>query len=407
MRQSYLFLQGPCTPFFDRLAKRLEEDGHSIHRINFCTGDALYWHHQGVSHFRGKANQFQAFLDQVYQNFNITDQIVFGDRRPLHHRAVQHAKSYGIRTHVFEEGYFRPSWITLERGGVNAHSLLPRDPQWYKATDDKLKASNTIMRFHSSFYIRAMHDIAYHVAGILNPLLFPHYQTHAPTSAAFEYIGYMKRFSLLRMYRQREKKRMDTFIHTHQPYFVLPLQLNSDAQIRDHSDFLHMGEVIEYVVQSFAKHAPSHTHLVMKNHPLDTGFMPYTKIISEHANAYGLQGRIHFFDDGNLNKLFEHASGVITVNSTSGIVALEHGIPTLTLSNPIYNIPGLTSTLSLDAFWTNPTKPDREFFAQFKRVVLHTTQINGGFYCADGIALAIENAIPILTAPQSPLEVLL
>ena len=34
----------------------------------------------------------------------------------------------GVRTHVLEEGYLRPHWMTLELEGVNAHSPLSRDP---------------------------------------------------------------------------------------------------------------------------------------------------------------------------------------------------------------------------------------------------------------------------------------
>ncbi|WP_250313331.1 capsular polysaccharide export protein, LipB/KpsS family, partial [Escherichia coli] len=32
----------------------------------------------------------------------------------------------------FEEGYLRPQFITVEEGGVNAYSSLPRDPDFYR-----------------------------------------------------------------------------------------------------------------------------------------------------------------------------------------------------------------------------------------------------------------------------------
>ena len=130
-------------------------------------------------------------------------------------------------------------------------------------------------------------------------------------------------------------------------------------------------------------------------------------MIEACARHYGLEGRMHFFDDGNLILLFQHASGVVTVNSTSGLVSLEHGIPTITLSDPIYNIQGLTFQSELDVFWREPVAPKADLFKQFKRVVIHTTQINGGFYCSTGITLAVENAIQSLIADQSPLEMLL
>jgi capsular polysaccharide export protein len=44
-------------------------------------------------------------------------------------------------------------------------------------------------------------------------------------------------------------------------------------------------------------------------------------------------------------------------------------------------------------------------FAYFKTVVLSTTQVNGGFYCAQGIALAVQGSAQVLQAERSPIEV--
>jgi capsular polysaccharide export protein len=168
-----------------------------------------------------------------------------------------------------------------------------------------------------------------------------------------------------------------------------------------------MGEVIEYVMESFARHAPTDAMLVIKNHPLDQGLMPYAKIVRADAKRFDVEGRVEFLEDGDLIALFGHAQGVVTVNSTAGILALEQGIPTYTLSDPIYNLPGLTGQMPLDAFWHEAAPPDPELFARFRRCVIHATQINGGFYCAQGIGLAVENAARVLTAEHSPLEALL
>ncbi|WP_441294118.1 capsular polysaccharide export protein, LipB/KpsS family, partial [Bordetella pertussis] len=40
--------------------------------------------------------------------------------------AVALARASGVRVHVFEEGYFRPHWVTLERGGVNGFRAIAR-----------------------------------------------------------------------------------------------------------------------------------------------------------------------------------------------------------------------------------------------------------------------------------------
>ena len=400
-------MQGPCTPFFTRLADRLRADGHRVFRINFCAGDAFYWGRRDAWNFRGSPDDLRGFLDEKYRRHSITDQILFGDRRPVHRPAVAHGEVCGVRTHVFEEGYFRPWWVTLEREGVNGHSLLPRDPDWFREKGAMLAEQEEAVLFDSPFRVRALHDVVYHTAGALNPLLFPGYRTHATVTAPLEYAAYLKRFTLLRLIRAREQQRVRALIESGIRYYVLPLQLNSDAQIRDHSRFAHMGEVIEYVLESFARHAPSDAKIVIKNHPLDTGLMHYGKIIRDCERRFDLAGRTVYLEEGDLVSLLRHAQGVVTVNSTVGIIALEHGRPTVALSDPIYNLPGLTCQLPLDDFWMSAPAPDAELYACFKRVVMAATQVNGGFYCSRGIGLAVENSVRILTAERSPLEAVL
>jgi capsular polysaccharide export protein len=87
-------------------------------------------------------------------------------------------------------------------------------------------------------------------------------------------------------------------------------------------------------------------------------------------------------------------------------VALGLGCPTVTLSDPIYNLPGLTFQGALDDFWKRGEPPDHELFRRFRNAVMYTTQVNGGFYCRAGIELALSNCVPLLEAERSPLEIL-
>lgn len=407
MRRSYLFLQGPATPFFACLADRLRALGHEVHRVHFCAGDVVYWGDRPGWWFRGSLSALSDFLDEKYRRYGITDQVLFGDRRPIHRPAVECGGSCGVRTWVFEEGYFRPYWVTLEKGGVNGHSLLPRDPAWFYDIGERLTEPEGVVPFVSLFRYRAIHDVLYHAAGVFNPILFPHYRNHAPYVAPVEYAGYLMRFSRLRIIRAREAQRVREIVASRRPYFVLPLQLNSDAQIRDHSRFSGMDEVMEYVLESFAKHAPADTIMVIKNHPLDPGLENHARVVKRLEHRFDLHGRVVYLEDGDLITLVRHARGCVTVNSTSGLVALEQGTPTLTLSDPIYNLQGLTCQVSLDAFWRELLPPNAELFRRFRRVVIHATQINGSFYCSQGIQLAVEHASRVLVAEKSPLEKLL
>jgi len=308
---------------------------------------------------------------------------------------------------VFEEGYFRPHWVTLEREGVNGHSLLPRDPDWFWAVGGDLGEVESVQPFASPFWVRAVHDVAYHLAGVGNPLLFPHYRTHAGMTAPVEYLGYIRRFSLLRLWKPRDARLIADLIANRSVYYVLPLQLNTDAQIRDHSRFEDMAEVIEFVMASFAHQAPAGSRLVIKNHPLDMGLLGYDRLIQRLAGKFDVVGRIDYLESGDLDSLVRHSRGLVTVNSTVGGVSLGLDCPTLALSDPIYNLPGLTFQGTLDDFWQQGEAPNRELFRRFRNAVIHATQVNGGFYCRRGIELAVRNSVAILEGEVSPLEALL
>ncbi len=402
----FLFLQGVCSPFFSYLAERLIREGHQVHKINFTGGDAAYWRGLPSSSYRGAAAGVYDFLAALFRQRRITDIVLFGDRRPIHNPAVALAQSSGIRVHVFEEGYFRPHWVTLEREGVNAHSLLPRDPAWYRVTGARLGMFSAPETFRSTLRVRATHDVLYHLASLSNPLLYPGYRTHAPHGAPLMYAGFVRRYISNLYHAKRDAAVIAALIADRTPYYLLPLQLNSDAQIRDHSNFKDMADVMAFVMASFARQAPSDSRLVIKNHPLDMGLVAYPRIIAELEARYAVTGRVDYLETGNLEALVQHARGTVTVNSTVGGVALQFGCPTTTLSDPIYNLPGLTFQGELDHFWQHGEPPDQELFRCFRTTVIQATQINGGFYCKRGIELAVQNAIGPLTAEISPLEAL-
>lgn len=407
MKRRFLLLQGVCSPFFARLGDALLADGHAVRKVNFSAGDMLYWGVRKSRLFRGEADDLRDFYDRLYREEGITDQILFGDRRPIHKPAVAHGEACGVRTHVFEEGYFRPHWVTLEREGVNGHSLLPRDPAWFWQVGEHLAEAPEVTAFESSFMYRAAHDVAYRYANAANMFLFPSYPTHYTVPAAVEYLSFLWRKTRIRLGGNRAGERRMAGLSRNVPYFIFPLQLNSDAQIRDHSPFEDMVEVIDFVIGSFAAHAPAEACLVIKNHPLDMGLLAYAPVIESTVRRYGVTGRVIFLEGGNLNAMLRHAAGLVTVNSTSGCAALALDCPTVCLSDPIYNLPGLTFQGGLDAFWCNAQRPDAELFRRFQQVVIYATQLNGGFYCARGIELAVRNAVKVLSAEVSPLESLL
>ena len=162
---------------------------------------------------------------------------------------------------------------------------------------------------------------------------------------------------------------------------------------------------MERVIQSFALHAPPDAHLIMKNHPLDTGLDRHGDSARRMARRFDVEQRVQFFETGHLPTIADRAQGTVVINSTVGLAALAHGCAVKTLANPIYSLPGLTFQGSLDEFWRQATPPDRDLYRAFRDVLLATTQVNGNFFTRAGIRLAVEGCDRML-GEESLLEAL-
>lgn len=404
MARSFLFLQGVCSPFFSKLGSRLRAEGQEVFKVNFNAGDAAMWRAGSATSWREPLHQLPGFYEDFYRKNGVTDIVLFGDQRPVHKPAIELARASGIRTHVYEEGYFRPFWLTLERDGVNANSRLPKDADWYREVGKQVPRYRNGQAFPSSFAIRTWHDIAYNVCGLKNRWSFPHYRGHAPTGAWEEYGAYLRRGWRLRGRDRRDTKAINDLIRNDKVFYLLPLQLDSDAQIREHSQFGNMAELLAVVMASFAHNASAESMLVVKNHPLDPGLVHHEATALALARQFDIEQRVVFLETGHMPTLLANVTGVITVNSTVGGSALLHACPTIALSQPIYAIPGLTFQGPLDAFWRDHQRPDMTLFHHFRNTVIHTTQVNGGFYSRQGISMAVDNSISRLLADQSLLD---
>lgn len=348
--------------------------------------------------------QLTEFYARQYSEHAITDILLFGDCRPVHRPAIDLAKANNIRVHVFEEGYFRPYWITLERNGVNGHSDLSRDPSWYKAEAKNVPNYDNGESFEAPFWQRAAYDVGYNFWAGLNMVLHYGVKSHVPYSPLTEYFGYIRRGVRVKRHKHATRDIEKRLIAeaADWPFYVLPLQLATDAQIVHHSPFENMADAMSQILKSFSAFAPKKSRLAVKIHPLDPGLVNYRSLLRRQANALGVSERVVFLESGNLPALLSHTAGVVTVNSTVGASALMHNRPTISLGTALYNMSGLTYQDGIDSFWTNCEKPDPQLFRNFRNVVIHYSQINGGFYSKRGIDLAVKNSIPKLTS-QEPL----
>jgi len=356
--RNFLFLQGPNSFFFKKLAQSLRENGDRTTKISFCGGDEFFWNDKNRIAFKGKAEEFDNFLKDLNKEYNFTDIVIYGDCRKYHKIAINRFKKAGTKIHVFEEGYFRPNWITYELDGVNDNS------------------SYTYIHYIFRYFYE---DI------------YSSYNPHRSLTGETEGRAWFRRWIFTYPRRLKHRLEQKSIIKNEGEYFLFALQLCIDSQIIEHSKFSGMRDAIDFVLRDFRKNAPKNLTLVVKSHPEEPGINKLRNKTMELTKELGLDGRILFTNGGNMPEYIKNSNGVICINSTTTLSALHHNKPVKCLGEALYNFEGLTDQKDLKDFWKKPTNADTEIFNKFKKYVHDTTQINGNFYNKEGINLLVKN----------------
>lgn len=388
-QRTFVFLQGPHGSFFCNLGRALESLGEWVVRINLNGGDRVDW--PGAHEYRGRLESWPSFFDDFILEHDVTDVVLFGDSRPMHRAAHGVATMRGITVYVFEEGYLRPDFVTLERYGVNGNSLLPRYPEYYRQAAVDLPPFAMPPTIPGNFRHRVRVTARYGTASVLGKLRFRGFQTHRPDSLLREGIGWLCRLAT-RGRDRRETARALAMIGD-RPYFALPLQLNSDYQLRVHSSFGDMRAALGYAIRSFARSAPVDALLVIKRHPLDPAIVDWRRLTRRMARESGVESRIVYLPSGDVTTVIASARAVVAVNSTVGTLALNAGVPVKVLGQAIYDIAGITDGAHLDQFWSSPTPPDAALYEAFRQVIIDRSLVEGNFLSDEGQALAIAGSL--------------
>ncbi|MBA4707394.1 capsule biosynthesis protein [Aquitalea aquatica] len=365
--------------FFYQFGHWLQQRKHMVYRVLFNGGDWLFYRSRQAEHFRGKAEEFAIWLPLYLAEWDIEAIVCFGDCRQYHQVAAAIAQQCNMAFFVFEEGYLRPDYITLEQDGVNARSSLAG--YFASLPPPALGEHLPAKPVNASYPRMAMSAMAYYCACWLLHWRYPHYVHHKslqPLPEAWRWIrsGLRKMLYTLTEYRLRR----DMLGLRQNRFFLVALQVFNDSQVRHHSSYGDVREFITEVITSFAHHAAHDQHLLLKHHPMDRGHRQYRQQIRQIALQLGVDQRVHYLHDAHLPSLLKASRGVITINSTVGLSALHHGKPVITLGSALYDMPGLTAQCQLAEFWRCIPVPDPQRYQQLRLSLLHHTQLNGAFY---------------------------
>ena len=388
-----LLLQGLMGPLFRRLGQQLIRSGHSVYKVNFNGGDRFFWRLPGGVDFRGTLEEWPDALDAIIDDKGITDVVLFGDCRAHHIAATAVCRERNIRVHVFEEGYIRPDWVTLELDGVNGHSRLPRDPEWYRKRAAKLSPVPEHKQVPSSFQRRALEGLLYNTADVLSRWWYPNWSNHRPWHPLIEGVGWARKLLRGKERRESSEQVVKALLENDQEFYLFPLQLASDAQIRLHSPFASMTDALSLVIKSFSENAPAHTRLLVKEHPLDNGVVDWKQETRSLAELFGVAGRVDYMSFGDIVPVARAAKGMVTINSTSGTLALDMGVPVVALGHAVFDIEDVTYQGGIDRFWKEVPAPDRDTFNAFRRVLIERCLVPGGFFSEEALSKVVRHAV--------------
>ena len=389
----FLFLRGPFGAFFAHVADELGGSGFRVSKVVFDGGDLSDWgYFRPHVAYRDAEEAWPIWIDRYLGENRISDLVVFNDCLEVHMAAIAAAKRRGLRVHVFEEGYFRPRWITLESDGVNAYSPCPRDPSFYRdhgQPTSKVSIGDADVGRSTKWLI--FRAIAHYVNKVFLAPAYPKRRNPFALPVFDQIVGSIVRYARNQFTRKDVNERASQLIASSEPYFIALLQRAGDSQLWQHSSYTNESFAAE-VISSFSRHAPPNAKLVFKLHPLDPGLVDYERVVEELAAEHGVSDRVMFLDGGNLNALAHGARGSVTINSTAGLATIGFGCPTKVLGRAVYDIEGLTDRKPLNQFWNDSEPPDADLFLRFRHVMMERTQINGAFYTPVGMRMAASAA---------------
>jgi capsular polysaccharide export protein len=405
----FLFLQGPHGPWFRSLGRMLRQTGAEVWRVGFNLGDRAFWP-DGASYipFRGRLEDWPETLATLIGDKRITDIVLYGDTRPVHAAARALCHERGITLHVFEEGYLRPHWVTYERGGANGHSRLI-DTTLAEMTAALADRDGDLpdaparwgdMREH------VFYGALYHGCVAAGGLAYRNFRPHRALTVWQEFRLYLARLALMPLHHLERAVAQFRIQTGGFPYHLVLLQLEHDASFRDHGPFPTMADFVQTCIDGFVRGAPPHHHLVFKAHPLEDGRVPLAREIRARARAAGISGRVHFLRGGKLARLLGHARSAVTVNSTAGQQVLWRGLPLKTFGTAVYAKPEFVSTQPLAEFFAQPTRPDSRSYRDFRRYLLETSQVPGGFYSARGRRALLRQVVDMMLTAEDPYDAL-
>lgn len=397
--QRVLILQGPVGPFFGRLQSFLISQNIDAWRVSFHTGDRIFCNSSKTLHFDGSLDGWTNWIRQVLAFGDFGTIILFGSERPAHCAARKVAAAANVKVISLEEGYIRPGFITVEQDGNNANSPIAGQVIAHPHEPPPEQVSS---RSYNSLRRMIAYGATYYTARGLTTFGKRRELFHRQTPLLQEAYCWTRNLSRRITGGERNFAKVQYLLeHCDRNFYLVPLQVGADANMTKFASGWNSARLISESIRSFAAHAPNNTRLVFKIHPMERGHNNLTPMIMRNAAASGIADRIDVIETGSLGLLTRHAAGMITVNSTSGLSAIFHGVPLMVLGQSIYSNKKLaTVTPDFDHFWTSGHVASPELRSAYIARIRDEALMPGDFYCSIGMDIAARSVFEKLRRLQ-------
>ncbi len=375
-----LFLVGPIGNFFSRLSNYFEKNNVKTYKINFPLYEYGFSKKSKIK-YSNDISEFKEFLEETIIKKKIKHIFMYGNVLIPHKQALTlcaelDRKGYLVNSHIFELGYLRPNFVTLEDKGVNYTSSFIINRDFYEKQSSYESFPVPIKQRFRIRKIWKLISFVNHCFKNYKIVEFEHKLQPKPIYLWFQLKGFFLKF----FYKIFEKKLKINSFSTG-AFFLVILQVETDSQILKGSKFENNNEFIYKVIKNFSDAKLKNTKLVFKHHPRDRGYNNYLKFIKNVSREFNISDKVSYIHDFPLSKIFRNnfCKGTVLINSTVGYQSLFHSVPIKALGISPYNIEGLAHQENLVSFFKHPKKVEKLLFNKFYKYILENSQINGNF----------------------------
>lgn len=391
-----VLLQGPVGSFFRRAQDHLNANGFDAWRVRFNAGDRLYSRGDKTLDFIGNVDTWRLWFTEIIRENGFDAVVLFGSERLVHRVAIECAEQMGVPVVCLEEGYIRPGYVTMELGGNNWRSPIAGQlppPEFNSPRRDGPKSVNCSGSFSAMAWAALQYFTIRAIISTPGERKLFHKQKRTLLSEVFYWVkNYYRKFAHVgRNYHISER----LLEHHDKRFYIVPLQVHDDTQLGRAANAWNNQKLILKTIVSFARNAPADHHLVFKIHPMERGHTRDWHFIRQVSALNDVKDRVHVLDGGSLSLLTRHSAGMITINSTSGLSAIHHGVPLAVLGQALYRHPDLAFCvergMDLDRFWSEGFVAPEKVRHRYLSWIHHQCLVGGDFYAKEGMEAAAQS----------------